>query len=64
MATGSLRVDEVKQDKKAVNSNAYKYLQSLLAPTVKVVDLYVEGKWLKAELSSGVRLSVKNRSYD
>lgn len=44
----------------AINSDAYKYLRSIIHPTVKVVDLYVRGKWLMAELNSGIRFSVKN----
>ena len=43
-----------------INSNAYAYLLSLLNKAVDVVELSVKGKWLVAELSSGVRFSVKN----
>lgn len=46
---------------KAINSDAYKYLQTLIHPEVKVVDLYVHNSWLIAELNSGVTLKVKNR---
>ena len=48
---------------KTVNSNAYAYLKSLLHPAVKIIDLYVQGKWLTAELSSGMRFSVKNSDF-
>ena len=33
---------------KTVNSHAYAYLKSLVHPTIKIVDLYVRGKWLTA----------------
>ena len=49
---------------KAINSDAVAYLKSLISPTLKIVDMYVEGKWLRAELNSGVRFSVKNQSVD
>lgn len=48
----------------AINSNAYKYLKSLLHPSVSILDAYVMGKWLTAELSSGIRFSVKNKDID
>ena len=48
----------------AINSNAYKYLKSLLHPNVTIIDAYIKGKWLVAELSSGVRFSVKNKDID
>ena len=47
-----------------INSNAYAYLKSLLHSDVKIMDLYVWGKWLKAELSSGISFSVKNQTTD
>lgn len=47
-----------------INSNAYAYLKSLLHADVKILDLYVWGKWLKAELSSGMSFSVLNKSSD
>lgn len=53
-----------RKNKDSVNSDAYAYLKSLLHPSVKVVDLYVWGKWLKAELSSGITFSVKNQATD
>ena len=48
----------------AINSNAFAYLKSLLHPDVKVLNVYVWGKWLRAELSSGVNFSVKNSDID
>lgn len=48
----------------AINSNAYKYLKSLLHPNVKIIDAYIRGRWLVAELSSGIRFSVKNSDTD
>ena len=52
------------KNQKAINSNAVAYLKSLLHPDCKIVDMYVWGKWLKAELSSGVKFSVRNQSTD
>lgn len=52
------------KQKQAINSDAYNYLKSLLHPNVRVLDLYVWGKWLKAELSSGINFSVRNTSTD
>lgn len=49
---------------KTINSNAYAYLKSIIHPAVKIIDLYVWGKWLKAELSSGMTFSVKNQTLD
>ena len=49
---------------KAICSNAAQYLKSFLHPSIKIVDIYVKGKWLWAELSSGVRFGVKNQSID
>lgn len=46
----------------SINSNAYAYLISFLAVGVKVWDAYVEGKWLRAELSSGITFSVRNQN--
>ena len=56
----------MKKEKKvvAINSNALEYLKSFLHPNVKIMDLYIWGKWLKAELSSGCNFSVKNKSTD
>lgn len=56
----------MKKEKKqvAINSNALAYLKSFIHPDVKVLDLYIWGKWLKAELSSGCTFSVKNKSID
>ena len=53
-----------KEQNKTINSNAAGYLKSMLASGVKIWDMYVEGKWLYAELSSGVRFAVKNQSVD
>lgn len=53
-----------KQNKKTINSNAAGYLKSLISPQVKIVDMYVLGRWLWAELSSGVRFGVKNQTLD
>lgn len=49
---------------KAINSNAAAYLKSLISPNNKILDLYTKGKWLWAELSSGCRFGVKNKSTD
>ncbi len=48
----------------SINSNAYGYLLSLLAAGVKVYDAWVEGKYLCADLSSGITFKVKNQTYD
>ncbi len=53
-----------KEKNKTINSNAAGYLKSLINPTVRILDMYVQGKWLWAELSSGVRFGVKNQSVD
>lgn len=53
-----------KEKNKAVNSDAYKFLQSFLHSEVKILDVEVCGKWLKAFLSSNIKFSVKNRSVD
>lgn len=53
-----------KEKNHTINSDAAGYLKSLLHPSVRIVDLYVVGKWLKAELNSGVALLVKNVSVD
>jgi hypothetical protein len=47
-----------------INSHATAFLKSFLHPSVKIVDLYVKGKWLWAELSSGVNFAVKNQTVD
>lgn len=48
----------------AINSNALAYLKSLISVENKVLDLHVMGKWLTADLSSGIRFSVRNNSTD
>ena len=48
----------------SINSSAYALLLSFLADGVKVLDAYVEGKWLKAELSSEITFSVKNENLN
>ena len=53
-----------KEKNKTINSDATAYLKIWLHPSVSIVDLYVRGKWLTAELSSGVAFSVRNRSVD
>jgi len=52
---------KVKQQK-PINSDAYAYLKKLIHPDVKIYDAFVDGKWLKALLSSGITFSVKNTS--
>jgi len=47
----------------AINSNALEYLNSLLDPHMKIIDLEVRNRWLRATLSSGVYFSVKNSDY-
>ncbi len=49
---------------KSINSNAYAYIKSIIHPGLKVLDLYVRNGWLVAELSSGVRFSVRNKNTD
>ncbi len=49
----------MKQKNITINSDSYAYLKSLIG-SLTVVDLYIKGKWLVAELSSGVRFSVRN----
>lgn len=53
-----------KPKNKSINSNAYAYLKSLIDQRLLIRDCYVQGKWLTAELSSGVRFSVKNQDVD
>ncbi|MEK6880448.1 MAG: hypothetical protein AABY22_12605 [Nanoarchaeota archaeon] len=59
-----------REKNKAVNSDAYAYLKSLLHPNLKIVDISVEGKYLKAQLhcpsryDAGIQFSVKNQSFD
>lgn len=48
----------------AINSNAFAYLKSLLHKDVRVLNAYVWGNWLKAELSSGITFSVRNTDID
>lgn len=45
-----------------INSDAFAYVKQLVGHA-KVLDAYVQGKWLKCELSSGVRFGVKNESF-
>lgn len=47
----------------AINGNAYQYLLSFLSDSTKVQSLSVWGKWLRAELSSGVSFMVRNKDY-
>ena len=55
---------------KAINSDAYSYLKSLIHPNAKIVDVEVVGKWLVAHLwngifgTSGISFRVKNQSVD
>jgi len=44
----------------AINSKSYEYLKGLISPQVRIVDIEVWGKWLRATLSSGVYFSVLN----
>ena len=44
-----------------INSSAYAFMKSILSPKLKVIDLYVKGKWLVAELDSGIKFSVLNK---
>ena len=59
-----------KEKNKAVNSDAYAYLKSLLHPNMKIVDVRVENKYLKADLNcpgrygAGITFSVKNIRLD
>ena len=53
-----------KEKNKTINSNAAGFLKSFLHPAVKIVDMYVRGKWLWAELNNSVRFGVKNQSVD
>lgn len=52
------------KNNKTINNHAAIYLKSLIAPNLKIVDMYVLGKWLWAELNSGVRFGVKNQTID
>ena len=54
----------MKKQKNPISSDAYAYLKTLIHPTIKIVDLYVEGRYLKAELDSGVRFAIKNQRID
>jgi len=49
---------------KVINYDALSYLKLFLSPDVKIVDLQVYNKWLRATLSSGIFFSVKNQSID
>jgi hypothetical protein len=55
---------KIKKIQQAINSNALAFLKSLINPENKVLDLHVMGKWLTADLSSGCRFSVRNKSTD
>lgn len=46
-----------------INYDAVSHLKSFLSPDVKILDLKVVGRYLKATLSSGVLFSVKNISF-
>jgi hypothetical protein len=48
----------------SINSNAYAYLKSLIGDRVKIIDVIVWGRYLKASLSSGVYFSVLNQDTD
>ena len=37
---------------KAINSKSVEYLKSLVGKDTKIVDMYVEGKWLCAEIQN------------
>lgn len=50
-----------KQKNNSINYDALKYLKLMLDPHTKIVDLYVQGKWLWAELNTGVRFGVMNK---
>ena len=53
-----------KQSKQlAVNSQSFQYLKSLLSPDTKIVDIFVENRWLCALLSSGTKFMVKNNPF-
>ena len=52
-----------KKKNKTINYEALKYLKSLLHPDIKILDLVVEGKWLKATLPN-CYFSVKNQTVD
>lgn len=58
------KINMKKEKNITINSNAAGYLKSLLAPGIKITDMYVKGKYLWAELSSGVRFGVKNQTFD
>ena len=47
----------------AVNSQSFSYLKSLLGPDTKIVDIFVENRWLCALLGSGVKFMVKNNPF-
>lgn len=44
----------------AINSNALRYLKSLIDPNNEIIDLEVRNRYLKATLISGVYFSIKN----
>ena len=45
---------------KTIKSTALEVLKSMISPQVKITDLEVRNKWLRATLSSGITFSVKN----
>lgn len=45
---------------KAINSDSYQYLKSLISEQRKIVDVQVCGKWLTATLDNNIRFSVLN----
>ena len=47
----------------SINSDAFAYIKGTINRDNKILDAYVRGKWLWAELSSGVRFGVKNASF-
>lgn len=48
----------------AINARAYQYLLGFLGHNVKVEALKVWGKWLRAELNTGVTFMVRNTDID
>ena len=44
----------------SINSHSFQFLQGLLHPDVKIVDVEVRNNYLRATLSSGVFFSVRN----
>ncbi len=48
---------------KAISSASVEYINGIISGQVKIVDLWLEGKWLVAALSSGVKLKVLNNPF-